>query len=671
MILQAPYFLFGLFAIAIPVIIHLVQLRKPQRVLFTNVAFIRQVEKITSNQRKLKHWLILLTRILLLIFLVLVFCQPFIPAQDSGLANANTFNIYLDNSGSMQNGSDKGGASLLEKGIEEVEKVSRSFPKSALIQLLDNSFKVSSSRSFNAGNLSNLLGDISLSPISRQAPAIFSRLHTGGAESNQTFWFSDFQKTTFNPGFFNKLDTVSQINLVHLKPAAIANIFIDSLALEDELIRADENNRLFVKLVNNGVEELNGVSLKLFIGNRQAAANSINLKAKGSAVARLDFRFNAKVTQLARVEVEDQPVTFDNSHYFVLQPATAINIIDINTSAINNTGRLFTNEPLFKYQSLPPNSINAASLDKTELILVNELPEVNAALADNLSKFVKNGGNLVFIPARKTDGSAYQQLLQNLGIPVRLIGTTDGAISQLALPDVKNPFFRNIFTELDKRMQMPRSPKVLSWQRSDEGLLSFKDGSGFLARFNSGKGIVYVFAAPFSAENNEFSRNALFVPVMYKLALSSHQAEQQLAYNFAQRTFTLPVPETDIRKSLFSLEKDSLKFIPEQQLRNGKMYFTLPAEMAEAGFYKLKHNDSTITTLAFNYPKTESYLDTYSAEELRSLITNKKVKIYESAGNADFSEQFTRETKGTPLWQYCLLLALFFLLVEILLIRFL
>jgi len=106
-------------------------------------------------------------------------------------------------------------------------------------------------------------------------------------------------------------------------------------------------------------------------------------------------------------------------------------------------------------------------------------------------------------------------------------------------------------------------------------------------------------------------------------------------------------------------------------MRDGKMIFTLPAEMAQAGFYKLKHSDSTLATLAFNYPKSESYLDTYTAEELRSLIKNPKVKIFESGADSDFNTKLAEETKGTPLWHYCLFLCLFFLLTEILLIRFL
>lgn len=670
MILQAPYFLFGLFAIIIPVIIHLVQLRKPQRVLFTKVAFIRQVENITSNQRKLKHWLILLSRILFITFLVLVFAQPFIPAAENGLGKAKKISVYIDNSGSMQNEAEAGGINLMEQAVDELAKMSTGFSEVSNIQLLDNSFKTGYWRNLKKKNLPARLSEISFSPATRKSEIIYSRLNQGlGMNEGNSFWFSDFQKSTFDPTFFSKTDSVSEINLIKLNPAAVNNIFIDSVALEDELVRINENNRLFVKVRNNSGEENRTIGLKLFIENQQAANATITVEPKSAGIARLDFRLNEQGLKHARIELADQPVIFDNVYYFTIQPTIAINILDISNAALTNTNRLFSNEPVFKYQFINPLSVNSASISKADVVLLNELKTIDAALADNLNKYVKQGGNLVIIPSAKNNEAAYARFFSSLGLPLQ--PTTDTAVSQLALPDIKNPFFRNIFSSLDKRLQMPRAPKVMSWPRSDADLLVFKNGSNFLSRFNIGKGNVFVFAAPFSVERNEFSRNALFVPVMYKLALSSHTDEKQLAYNFSQRTFSFPVPTVDVRKNVFSLEKDSLKFIPEQQLRIGKMYFTVPAEMVEAGFYDLKHSDSTVSTLAFNYPKSESYLETYSAEELRQLIPNKNVKIFEAGADASFSEQFIKDTQGTSLWQYCLLLSLIFLLVEILLIRFL
>ncbi len=79
-----PWFSIGLLAVAIPVIIHLLQLRKPQRLLFTNTAFIRDVELVTVQHRKLRQLLLLLARVLGIVALVLVFCQPIIPAERNG-----------------------------------------------------------------------------------------------------------------------------------------------------------------------------------------------------------------------------------------------------------------------------------------------------------------------------------------------------------------------------------------------------------------------------------------------------------------------------------------------------------------------------------------------------------------------------------------------------------
>lgn len=671
MILQAPYFLFGLFAIAIPIIIHLVQLRKPQRVLFTNVAFIRNIDNITSNQRKLKHWLILLARILFLTFLVFVFCEPFIPASDSGIAKTSQIKAYLDNSGSMQNEAEKGGTSLLDLATDELRKLSNSFTNQIEIQLLDNSFKSGANRNVNKENLQNTLANLDYSPVSRKTGIIYSRLIAGTKNNSQVFWLSDFQKSTFDPAFLSKNDSVSAITLIKVKPATKNNLFVDSISLEDELVRINSNNRLLVKVSNTSEDEKNAVSLKLFVGDRQAGSTTINLKAQSSSIVKLDFRLTNPNEQEARIVLEDQPVTFDNTYYFVLHPASSIQIVDLSSGALTNTNRLFTNEPIFAYLSQEPNRVNEKAIEEADVILINELPDISDVLADKISKYVKQGGNLIFIPAEKPKPEAYQEMFQRLGLAVKINDTQSPVVSQLALPDLKNPFFQNIFSELDRRMQMPKASANLSWSRSDADLLVFKNGARFLSQFNSGKGKVSVFAAPFTATSNEFSQHALFVPVMYKLALTSHKAEQQLAYNFGQRSFNLNVPETDIRKSVFSLENDSVKFIPEQQLRNGKMVFTLPGEMAEAGFYRLKHNDSTLTTLAFNYPKKESNLENYSAEELRQLIPNKNIKIYESGGDVNFSEQFNREAKGTPLWQYCLIASLFFLLAEILLIRFL
>src|SRR5690606_35334646 len=95
-----PSFLWALLALSIPVIIHLFNFRKTTRIFFSNNRFLRQVKEVTTAKRRLKHYLILASRLLFLLFLVFTFAQPVIPARDQLDAGRNIV-IYLDNSQSM------------------------------------------------------------------------------------------------------------------------------------------------------------------------------------------------------------------------------------------------------------------------------------------------------------------------------------------------------------------------------------------------------------------------------------------------------------------------------------------------------------------------------------------------------------------------------------------
>ncbi|MFB0947185.1 MAG: BatA domain-containing protein, partial [Spirosomataceae bacterium] len=65
-----PSVLWGLLAMAVPVIIHLFNFRRTKKVFFTNVKFLKAVETETSSFRKLKQWLIMAARMAFIAALV-------------------------------------------------------------------------------------------------------------------------------------------------------------------------------------------------------------------------------------------------------------------------------------------------------------------------------------------------------------------------------------------------------------------------------------------------------------------------------------------------------------------------------------------------------------------------------------------------------------------------
>src|ERR1700750_1697005 len=94
-----PAFLFALLSLAIPVLIHLFNFRRYQKVYFSNVQFLKEIQEQQSSRRNLKERLILAARLLALFFLVLAFAKPFIPGpQAAHRGSQRTVSVFVDNS---------------------------------------------------------------------------------------------------------------------------------------------------------------------------------------------------------------------------------------------------------------------------------------------------------------------------------------------------------------------------------------------------------------------------------------------------------------------------------------------------------------------------------------------------------------------------------------------
>ena len=97
-----PNILYALLALVIPIIVHLFQLRKFEKVPFTNVAFLQQIILQTRKSSKLKKWLTLITRLLTLAAIIIAFAEPYFGSNKKNKLVENELVIYLDNSFSMQ-----------------------------------------------------------------------------------------------------------------------------------------------------------------------------------------------------------------------------------------------------------------------------------------------------------------------------------------------------------------------------------------------------------------------------------------------------------------------------------------------------------------------------------------------------------------------------------------
>jgi hypothetical protein len=665
-----PGFLWGVVAVSVPIAIHLLQLRRPQRILFTNTGFIREVELTTMKRRRLQELLVLLLRILGVLFLVLLFAQPFIPAhQAAGLGDK--VNILLDASPSMQVPGESQ-QPLLQEAIKKAVTLGKNFEAVTHFRLLGQS----------QGTLTQLtyLNKVTETRVSgRQqgwAGMLAAQAGQPGAQG-PLYVFSDFQRGARAKEAMQALATNRELVLVPQLARPTANVYVDSVWLEDAFVRTQVNIGLHIRLKNGGSAAITDCPVKVRLGKQQVAAFRTTLAAGQASTTIVQVQLPDKQLALGQVVTEDRPAIFDNTFFFTLQPTVGIQVVEIGAEPV--AAQAYRAEALFAYTFMKPRQVNFGQLQRANLVLVREVTTLDASLQQALVGVAQRGGSVVVVPPGGAAGrEATMQLLRALGVAGAQWNAAASPVPQaVAMPSARDPFFREVFGVQPRQAILPQVAPVLSLGRGGTDILRLRDGDSYLAEFRTGAaGRTYVFTAPFSEAYGDFTAQGLFVPVLYRMAMLSYQVRQQPAYRLTTPSVAIELTPELVGKGqqevAFRLVRDSLTLIPAQRLRGNSLQLELPSALSQPGFYELRREGRLVTTLAFNADAHESELAAYSPAELRQLAGagHPNVQVLEPGAGPEALLRYRAEQTGQPLWRYCLLAMLVCLLAEVLVLRF-
>ena len=331
-----PEILYALLLLLIPIIVHLFQLRRFQKVPFTNVAFLKEVSMQTRKSSTIKKWLTLLTRLLLLAAIILAFAQPYTSNKKSFKTKKETV-IFLDNSFSLQAKGDKG--PLLQRSIQDLIA---SIDNTEIFTLITNN-KTFKNTTLNA--IKKDLLELSYSPnqLDYNAALLQAKKSFTKDDSNlkNLIFISDFQEK--DEPFKIEADSVVNLNLVQLKPVNPNNISVDSLYISNT---TTSNLELSVLLRNQG-DDVNDVSVSLFNNDNLLAKSSVNITKEAKTIFTLPINevINGKIT------INDAQLQFDNTLYFNLNKPEKINVLSINNSDDEFLKKVYSNSE-FNYQSV-------------------------------------------------------------------------------------------------------------------------------------------------------------------------------------------------------------------------------------------------------------------------------------------------------------------------------
>ncbi len=668
-----PGFLFALTAVAIPIIIHLFYFRRFKKVYFTNVRFLKEVKEETSARQKLRNLLVLLMRCLAVIFLVLAFAQPFIPKDVEVKQGENAVSIFVDNSFSMSALSEE--APLMEKARQRAKEIISAYSVEDRFQVLTNDFEGRHQHLVSKEEAIGLVEEIKASPAVRTLSQILNRqnqvLASGKNTNKVSYIISDFQQNITDLEHFT--DTLLTVNLVPLQAVQEKNVSIDSAWFEAPVQMLSQPNPLIVKVKNWSTEKAENIRLAIRLDGETKPAGELSIPANSSVTDTVNVSIQATGWHEAELNITDYPVQFDDRYFFTYNVADAIKVLVIDEEKPDPfLNAAFRGISYFQVTNQLSRQLDYSRFPSYELIVCNGLASISSGLAQELKQYVQNGGNVLVFPASNANVSTYNIFLSS--IPANELLNFDQQERSVADVNSEEFVFKDVFENKSANLKLPvtKANYRLSTHasRGEEKLLTYRDGSTFVAKYKSGQGILYLCAAPIEEQYSNLSKSGeIFVPMLYKMAISSAR-NRPIAYTIG-RDETI---ETDnaVRggESVYKLRGQEEEFIPQQRIVASKVFLSVQSQVLEAGYYDLFLNaDSVLAKFAFNYDRRESNLAYFSAAQLKEKA-GPNVSVLTGSAAANFEEVVADRSRGVVLWKWCIVIALLALAGEVLLLRF-
>ncbi len=635
-----PELLYALFLLVIPILIHLFQLRRFQKVQFTNVKFLKSVKLQTRKSSQLKKWLTLLTRMLLLACAIIAFAQPFIPNTEDFNDTQETV-IYLDNSFSLQAKGSNG--TLLNEAIQDIINT---LSEDETISLFTNDRTF---RNTTVKALKNDLIQLTHSPSQLNYDAVYLKgrqlFSNNKAATKNLVLVSDFQQNG-NPLNF-ETDSTVQLKLVQPKSNIVSNISIDSIYVSNTTAETLDIN----VVLSNQSEPIDNVSVSLFNNASLLAKSAISI----DKIEETAFTVPNNTVLNGTLVIDDANLQYDNTLYFNINSKPKIKVLAINGIADDSfLKRIYTDDE-FDFKSFKLETLNFNLIPDQNLIILNEIDGVSNALKTALNAFKNDGGTVLIIPSDKVNLESYNQLFRDLSISYFSNSNTNE--KRITNINYNHPLLVNAFYSKVINFQYPKVGMSYRFSSNSNSVLSYEDGAPFLVGSNK----VFVFSSALNTDNSNFKNSQLIIPVFYNMGLQSLKLSK-LYYTIGEQN-SIAINTVLRQDDILTLASEASSVIPLQKTYSKSVVIETDDFPNEAGIFNVKNKAIVLQNLSFNYNRSESMLSYYDLSQLENVTVDSSL--------ATTINTIKSSTNVNALWKWFVIFALVFLIIEMLLLKYL
>ena len=538
-----PAFLFGLAAASLPILIHLLNRRRLQRVRFPAVRFILLSQKRISRSYRLRHWLLLALRTMAVVFLVLLLANPIFQTGAGLFAGGGPVAavVILDNSLSMKWSGDGNGfkqakeaarlliselndgdrAALLPTNITGKEVFRLKSQRNVLLRELE-AIEIAD----GTANLATAL-DKAYELLSEPAGQKEIRLIT---DMGLTGW------DQFSIAALKRVDPSIPLKLIRVgRQEQPLNAGIKAIRLGGQGVGVNLPLNIEATVSNFSDREVKDVLAQLSIGGRNREQKLVTVPPKGETSVSFQTRVERSGAEAGQVTLKKEGLAGNDVVHFTIDAQDKLRVLvvdgDPQTSLVQSESFFLSralnpagerDSSLFLPTVIVPDALNSAALDTYQVVILCNVATLPEAFAANLQNFVRQGGGLLIFAGDKFQSDSYNEKLSQ-SVPAELREKKTGPEAKgenIDKVDLAHPALQTFADPI--LLESLRSTGVWGYIRADPRgksvLMSLANGDPLLLEQTAGAGKVILITTTADRDWTDLPLKTAFLPLLQSLA---------------------------------------------------------------------------------------------------------------------------------------------------------
>jgi hypothetical protein len=479
-----------------------------------------------------------------------------------------------------------------------------------------------------------------------------------------------------------------QVRLLPVGTREPANVGVRNVSVASRIAEVGQPVQIEATLVNHGDETLPNYVASAYLAGQRVAQATTTLEPGLETTVSFTVTPQERGWLKGAVVTEDDDFPVDDRHHFTLNVPEERRVLVVRGEGQQTryvdlalSSEMIADRIAFRTSSIEETALASAELGGYDAVILVGPRSLSSGEVDALTRYVERGGGVLLFPSEQAQAATYNALLgpMNAGTVRGFSGSPGGgqSVTSFDRVDLEHPLFEGVFNQERRRpdaeVEQPEIYYTMNLRpsgRAGQTLIELASGVPFLHEVRHGGGVLLVSAVAPTPRWSDLPVRGLFIPLLYRSvyylsAGASVSGAQLVAGEPGEFRITGLAPGTSLRL----VGPEGGEVAPDQRSLFGATLLRVGRTLDTPGVYDVRAGDRLVRRVAVNVDPAESDLRTATpdsaAATLRSVL-GAPVRSLGGGEAEDVAETIRTQRAGTEIWNLFLLLALGFLVAEML-----